>query len=327
MEAPSISLIVIFLAAAFPAAACCAPSTPAEVRDAPAAREPDLLLLPGKSAREAGLPDAGHGPVSGTLFGRHAEGRAYSGLKGGRRIITRMDLFSDISWEECHAALRALYDVPYETLFIPHTYTDGSGKAASFFTGRGTVSIRQSTKSRFLEISFTDRVPGKEHIPVLPVTLQALNEHMGMELSFDKSPFSPVRLHRIRHGGDPIFRIICRDKRDREFRLYLQKRQTNIVPCQFDPDITWKTEWEHRHFRVDPLDSSGRILTFLQYDEGGAGCAVLFKGGNFGILMRSGASRAGLEAALDDLIKILSAAGRSAAPEGHGQATTDGARR
>jgi hypothetical protein len=268
----------------------------------------DLIFKLGKTAEEAGLADAGSSKISGTVFGHPAQGSVAFKEHAGKQVISGMDIASDISYEECYEALKALYDIPFETNMIPYVEPYGAGINASFFTGSGTVTVQQMMKAKYCTIHISSTVPDEAKIKVLPVTLEQLNAYMEMDLRFDESRYKNLRIARIRHGDNSIWRIKYSDQDGKERRVYMQKRQTNIVPAQFDPDVTWKQNWEHFSFIGEPDDPTGRNLTSYEYDEGGMGCVSWYKNGNFAVLMFNGATKDRLKTVMEDIRDIISKA-------------------
>ncbi len=265
----------------------------------------DLLFMLGKTAEEAGLAYAGRSEISGTIFGHQAHGTILFGERSGKQVVTGMSLSSDIPYDECFAALKALYDIPFETNVMPYVQPYGASVNASFFTGTGTVTIQQSMNAPSCSIHISNAVPDEAKLPVMPVSLETLNAHMGMDLQFDDDLYRNMRIARIQHGDNPIYRVKYSDPDGNERRVYMQKRQTNVVPSQFDPDITWKGNWEHEEMIGDPLDATGRNLTCYEYDGGGMGCVSWYKNGNFAVLMPRGATKDALKKAMGDIRKII----------------------
>ena len=270
------------------------------------ARDTELIFLLGKTAEEAGLPDAGCSEITGTVFGRPARGSADLEEKDGRRVVSGLYLSADIAYDDCFAALKDLYDVPFASELLPYVAPYGAGVTASFFTGSGTVSIQQNMNSPACVVRVSSAVPDAAKIPVLQVAPGELDAHMGMDLAFGEDRFKNARFARILHGDDPVWRVKYADAEGNEFRVYMQKRQTNVVPAQFDPDVTWKLEWEHFDIKGDPLDATGRNLTCWEYDDGGMGCVSWYnEDGNFAVLMTGGAARDTLTKAMGEVRAVI----------------------
>ena len=263
----------------------------------------------GKTAEEAGLDSGSPEEIAGAICGHEVSGIARYAEQGGRLVITRLDLNTGMPYGQGVKALKELYDVPFDKGFIPHTARDGHGEYASFFTGSGTAGIEWLSKWKGRRLVFSNAVPDLETLPVLPVTLQQVNEQTGLELRLDEGRMRNARIARIRYGDNPVFRIRYATEDGRELRFYMQGRQTNVNPCQFDPDADWKLDWELEDIIGDPDDDTGLKLTSYSLDSGGLGSVCWFDGGNFGVMALQGADKAVLDAAMAEWRGII-AAGR-----------------